>query len=126
MSATRRPTLKLVPKPSEAQIQKQILDYLALLPGITAVHYPAGGADPQHRRRMAVNGTPNGVPDILLFRSVAGAPATVAFMEVKRPGGRLSPAQLLWRAWCADNNAPHALVTSADAAEAALREWRWL
>lgn len=84
---------------------------------------------------MARAGSPAGVPDIILLRPAAltlpdaAEPQpglAAAFMEVKRPGGRLSPAQLGWRDWCHAVGAPWALVTSIDDANAALTDWGWL
>lgn len=130
---SRRAKLTTLPPPSERDIQRGVLHYLAAR-RITAIHYPAGGTDARWRAMMARAGSPAGVPDILLLRpatmTLSDATPTpglaAAFMEVKRPGGRLSPAQTGWRDWCRAVGAPWALVTSIDDAQAALTDWGWL
>lgn len=56
---------------------------------------------PKHARR--------GVPDIIVVRK-----GTVIFLEVKRPGGKLSPDQEDFRADCAREGVQYYVVTSLD------------
>lgn len=49
-----------------------------------------------------------GLPDLLVFRR-----ERFAFVEVKKPGGKLSPAQETFRAQCIEAGVPHHVWTSA-------------
>ena len=77
---------------SEDSIQRALVDRWRWLgaPGSILAHLPNGGfRNKATAGRMRAQGVLPGVPDLLI-----GSPASgLAFMELKRRGGRLSPAQ---------------------------------
>jgi len=95
---------------TESAIQSAILDALRL-----AGHWPmrvnAGGY------RAGARLAPAGTPDICLID-------LGAWLEVKAPGGRLSPLQRRWHAKAKRKGVRVAVVTSVDEAMAAVRGWQ--
>jgi hypothetical protein len=67
-------------------------------------------------------GVAPGWPD-LIFMDLAGS---IAFLEFKRRGGRLSQAQEQFRTACQERGVRHAVCYSFAEAEAQLREWHFL
>lgn len=109
------------PVPTEDQVQRGILAYLAnALPPeafCTAVN-PVPGKTPAAAGRSKALGMVAGVPDLLIVYD-----GRALFIEVKRPGGRLSEAQgrvhaLLWKA-----GAAVAVCSSVEDVEHVVREW---
>ncbi len=108
----REPKKRAAP---EAAIQKAILDRLRWH-GVFAAHVPnAGKRSAVTGRRMKAEGLRPGFPDIIAIKH-----ERVAFLEVKAPKGRLSPAQVECHAELLRHGYSVAVVTSADAAVEAL------
>ena len=105
----------------EAAIQRAIIARLRLS-GIVCHHSPnAAKRSVISGRRIKADGMITGWPDL----TVVGPEGLVAFLEVKAPGGKLSPAQ----AEIGDmlNRMGHtwAVVYSHSDAAAALQSWGW-
>ena len=89
----------------ESEIQREILRYLALVPGVTAWRNNTGAMFGEHKgKRWAVRFGKKGLPDIIGWRSASVIPAETdgyAFepwarflaIEVKRPGKTATPEQ---------------------------------
>jgi hypothetical protein len=106
---------------SERQIQRAILRRLAevLPPDVTWLHVPNQTAAPaEYAKALLGDGMKPGAPDLLLFCCGRGYG-----LEVKRPGERATPVQEAFHARLKASGVPVAVVTSPDAAEAALRRW---
>jgi hypothetical protein len=85
-------------------------------------HFPAGGRrDAKTAAKLKRMGTKPGVPDLILFAPdpVRGA----HFLELKRRGGRLSPAQQAFADWARGYGYCHEVVADYDSALAVLRGW---
>lgn len=105
----------------EAAIQRAIIARLKLS-GIVCHHSPnAAKRTVIGGRRIKQDGMITGWPDL----TVVGREGLVAFLEVKAPGGRLSPAQADIRAMLFRMGHTYALVYSQDDAVTALQEWGW-
>jgi hypothetical protein len=110
-------TTRRAPKQSEAAIQRAILHVLTakgywawrVNSGATVVGEGAG-------RRM-FRGAPPGTPDIRVEAPVQG------YLEVKAPGGRMSPSQLTWHEKAEKWSVNAAVVHSASEAIAAVQRW---
>jgi len=91
-------------KPLESDIHKQVANYLDLTLPVSSVWSTIGhGGMPLHPRtaaRLKAQGLKPGIPDVLIVWQ-----GRAIFVEIKRPGGRLSPAQ----------KAMHERITSAGA-----------
>ena len=73
---------------SEATLQREIVLCLRKA-GYLVTHVPIGDAWSRRRIRQSYMGTQPGWPDLV----VCGSEGEVVFVEVKLPGGKLSPAQ---------------------------------
>lgn len=113
------------PRPKESDLHKAVVSLLrkAAPHGVIFFHIPNG------EKRSAITGARlkklgvrPGVADLGFV--MAGGRA--AFLELKRPGGRLSPDQRLFAAECDLAGAFYAVVDNIDAAVAVLKEWRIL
>jgi uncharacterized protein (UPF0335 family) len=106
---------------SEREPQRAIVQHLRLLaPNAIWWHTPNG----EHRSkrtgaRLKALGVQPGVPDLCF---VLGD-GTVAFMELKRPGGRLSPEQRAFEERCTARGVPHCVIADLDSALAILLGW---
>jgi hypothetical protein len=91
-------------KPLESDIHKQVATYLDIALPLSSVWSTIGhGGMPLHPRtaaRLKAQGLKPGIPDVLIVWK-----GRAIFIEIKRPGGRLSPAQ----------KAMHERITSAGA-----------
>ena len=100
----------------EAAIQKAIIDRLRWH-GVMCIHVPnAGKRSAIAGRRIKAEGLRPGFPDLVALQG-----GRAAFLEVKAPKGRLSPAQVECHAELARQGFDVAVVTSQDEALAALR-----
>ncbi len=84
--------------PLEADIQRAILDYLRLaLPGYLTFHIPNGGRRGRvEAARLKGQGVLAGVADLCIL----GPGGFCGWIEVKRPGEKLTPAQERFRDDC--------------------------
>jgi hypothetical protein len=106
-------------KPLEKDIQKQILDYLALCRILAWRNQSTGIFDPRRGVFRTLTGL-KGVPDILgiLFDG------TFLGIEVKRPGGRMSPEQQAFMAQAKAKGACVFMAESVGAVEKELELWQ--
>lgn len=106
----------------EIDIQRQIVNWLrAVLPRKYRCFAIPNGAR-RTRSGLASNAVPGltpGVPDLMI---VGGGEAM--FIEVKRPGGKLSDAQSEFGTWCAlEGAAGWCVAYSVDDVRTALAHW---
>lgn len=99
-------------RPTETAIHRAVVQLLTLTcaPDVVWMHIPNGEA----RNRAVAGklkglGVQAGVPDLLLLRG-----GRARFVELKRPGGRLSPVQREMRAALVGAGASVEVVTSVD------------
>lgn len=111
--------------PTERTIQRETIKALAKL-GLFSFHIAnerqLSGTRDQVNRQAAVmkaDGRVRGVPDLL----VMGRGGRVGFLEIKRPGGIVSAAQLGFMAMAERMGIPCAAVCSVEDAVKAVREW---
>lgn len=84
--------LKGAPQPTELQVQRAILNYIAVAhPGAMAWHVPngLGGHTDGQKLRRHYEGVRAGVPDL----TVLFPQAVAVFVEVKKPGGKIADSQ---------------------------------
>lgn len=100
--------------PKESHIVSSICDYLAARRYFFWRQNTYGIFDTTTQRHRALpKHSMRGVPDIILIREGA-----FIGLECKRPGGRLSPDQLLFRHRCQEAGAQYHTVTSIDDVQA--------
>lgn len=105
---------------TERTVHTAILDYLnAVLPDshltVHLYNNPRSAAAGAVAKRM---GMLAGIPDLMVIRPLG----RIAFIEVKKEGGRLSAAQMAFRLYCKQWGAPHAVCRSIDDARDFLAE----
>jgi hypothetical protein len=113
------------PQPSERQIQRSILAMCGVaFPDVLIAHVPNGahlsGDDRARCMQMGAlkgDGLKIGFPDLIAIWNHG-----VAFLEVKRPGGKLSPQQLIMHVRLNELGFTPAVVTSPGEAFAFLKE----
>ncbi len=113
----------------ERAIQREIVRAVRQM-GFRAVHVPNGGSlagDEQARMRQGVarrmDGCVTGFPDLLLMRPGTGE---VVFLEIKRPGGRLSDAQDACIAHMRNDGFRVGTASKLDDAIYWLKKWKWI
>jgi hypothetical protein len=117
----RKARIAQVSAASEHAIQAAIIEYLrAVLPrtyrAVAVANSPRSAiAGAKEKAR----GMAKGFPDMILI----GPDGVCAFMEVKRPGGRLSPEQAEWGEWIVNGGGEYAVVRSVDDVAACLKAW---
>ena len=105
----------------EAAIQRAIIARLRMS-GIVCHHSPnAAKRSVIGGRRIKADGMITGWPDL----TVVGPEGLVAFLEVKAPGGKLSPAQSEIGDMLTRMGHTWAVVRSQDEAVATLQSWGW-
>jgi hypothetical protein len=104
-------------RPTEAQVQRAIIDRLRLM-GALAVHVPNAGLRSERAgQRLKGEGMRPGFPDLVVIGQ-----GRVCFLEVKAPGtGRLSVRQIECHEEIRRRGAQVFTVTSQDEAVAACR-----
>ncbi len=111
------------PRPCpEATIQASIVDLMRFKghKRLIFYHCPNGlPSSPRSVARFVRLGMRAGVPDL----SLTLPDGRSAFLEVKRPGGRLSPEQKAFLEQCVVNGIPYAIVHSSEEAEQVLSGW---
>ena len=107
----------------EDVIHKEVLAWIrAVSPSTLVFHTPNGmNSSPATWKRMEALGAMPGIADLCLVCAAPG-PA-VAFLEVKGPKGRVSPAQVNFRHLVEGMGIPYAIVRSIDDARAAFKAW---
>jgi VRR-NUC domain len=106
---------------AEARIQASIVEYVRLVaPGVLIFAIPNGGLRSKaEAARMKWTGTLAGVPDL----AIVAPGGRVFFIEVKSPGGTLSPDQRAIRDWLVALGSPPAICRSIDDARRAFLAW---
>lgn len=106
----------------EEGLQKAIWQHIVLLGNPKAIAYAVPNGEYRSKRtgaRLKAQGVVAGVPDLAFVLPDGRA----AFVELKRPGGTLSPAQKAFHAKCAAMDVPCAVIADIDTAVATLRGW---
>lgn len=114
--------------PTERTVQRSIIKAAGKL-GIWCCHIPNGShlaGDSHARMRQTValkaDGMRPGMPDLLCF--MRGG--RVGLLEVKRPGGYLSPQQMACIARIDQFGVPTGAASSVDEAIETWKQWRWI
>lgn len=108
--------------PSEYQIQRAIVDLLAIARHRDLICWHTPNGEDRHARvgaKLRLMGVLPGVPDLCFVLPSGRA----AFIEVKAPKGKLSPEQMAFQLRCATVGAPYAVVRSLDEAVDVLTLW---
>jgi VRR-NUC domain len=108
----------------EGQLQAAVFQHLAVraTTGTFAFHCPNGGArSPIEAKILKGQGVVPGVPDVIAIRQ-----GEVFAVELKAPGGRLSPAQLECHARLQAAGAKVATAAGIDEAIEQLEQWNLL
>lgn len=107
-------------KRPEQALQRAVVDYLRLaLPSHIVIHVPNGGGRSHIEAAILKGiGVRAGVADLLIMGD-----GRVWHLELKRPGGRQSPAQVGYQAECVAKGLPYAVASSLEEVEAALASW---
>lgn len=115
------------PVASEMAIQAAVLDVLRVAyPDVFVFSVPNGGMimDPRTVAKLKWQGLTPGVPDLVLcWKAAAWESPRCGFLEVKRPGGYLSPEQKAVHAILTSKGHRVAVVRSVDELHAVLDEW---
>ena len=106
---------------AEAKIQASIVQWIRLVaPELVCFHVPNGGFRTKaEAARLKWIGTLAGVPDLI----VLGLDGRAFLIEVKGPGGALSPEQIVIRDRCTSLRIPYCVAQSIDDARVAFRLW---
>jgi hypothetical protein len=106
---------------AEARIQAAIVEWIrTVAPQLIAFHVPNGGyRTPAEAARMKWVGVLAGVPDII----VLGLDGRCWLIEVKGPGGSLSPDQRAIRDRCTVLRIPYCVAKSIDDVRVAFGIW---
>ena len=106
-SLTRQEARALLAPQTEEQIQRQLLGWLkAVCPSAIVFAVPNG----EHRNKITAaklkgQGVLPGAPDLVIAHD-----GVIAFVEVKRPKGRQSPAQIAFQDKCSEQRLPYGVV----------------
>ena len=106
---------------AEARTQAAVVEWIRLVaPDLMAFHVPNGGLRAKaEAARMKWVGVLAGVPDIV----VLGLDGRCWLIEVKLPGGSLSPEQCVIRDRCVAMRIPFVVAKSIDDVRLAFRLW---
>ena len=98
------------PAPLESVVQRAVLDYLETQPRVLWAMRANAGLQVvgEGRHRRAIKGAPAGTADII----VCGPGGRFLGIEVKRPGGKLTAAQIRWAEMIRDLGGVAEVVTS--------------
>ena len=121
MTRRKKQTPSGVPVPYEKDIQKAIVDYISYAcPSVLVFAVPNGAIrSAGGRAGNAVPGLRPGVADLCMI----GPGQRVWFIEVKRPGGKISQAQKEFWTSCRARDVPYDVVYSLDEAIDTLSNW---
>jgi hypothetical protein len=130
LAAGRRPHLRKAAnsevrprdRNAEARIQAAIVEWIRIVaPTLIAFHVPNGGLRSKaEAARLKWVGTLAGVPDVV----VLDLDGRCWLIEVKGPGGSLSPEQCVIRDRCVAMRIPFVVAKSIDDVRHAFRLWR--
>lgn len=112
-------------KTAEAELHKAIWQHILLYGAKDVIAFHPANGEVRSKRtgaRLKAMGVVPGVPD-LCFTLADGHSA---YMEIKAPGGRLSPEQKAFQRKCELMGVEYACVFGIDAALAVLRAWNVL
>lgn len=118
----RDPVTRRILTPSEHLIQVRLMDALALVaaPGVYWFAIPnQSNRGAVSGQKMKDEGVRSGVADLCIMLPQG----RVAWLEMKKPGGRLSDTQKEFRDRCAFLNHPWAVAFSVQEALIYLRSW---
>lgn len=107
MTLTRQEARALLVPQTEEHIQRQLLGWLkAVCPNAIVFAVPNG----EHRNKVTAaklkgQGVLPGAPDLVIAHD-----GVIAFVEVKRPKGRQSPAQIAFQDRCSEQRLPYGVV----------------
>lgn len=107
MTLTRQEARALLSPQTEEQIQRQLLGWLkSVCPNAIVFAVPNG----EHRNKITAaklkgQGVLPGAPDLVIAHD-----GVIAFVEVKRPKGRQSPAQIAFQDRCSEQRLPYGVV----------------
>lgn len=107
MTLTGQEARALLAPQTEEQIQRQLLGWLkAVCPRAIVFAVPNG----EHRNKITAaklkgQGVLPGAPDLVIAHD-----GVIAFVEVKRPKGRQSPAQIAFQDKCSEQRLPYGVV----------------
>lgn len=113
------------PPPSEFELQCKVADDLRrwATPNWAWTHFPAGERrDDVTGARLKRMGLMPGWPDFILIAPAQSHPRP-HFLELKRPGGKLTEHQAGFALWCQLNKCPHAVTSDYRTAVRILQAW---
>jgi hypothetical protein len=114
--------VRKAPPPLEFRSHCVVADYLGYLisPGWLWTHFPSGENRTEATgARLKRMGLQKGWPDFILISPTGIFHA----LELKRPGGTLTPEQKDFRLHCIAHGWPYSLAYSVDEAKAVLNAW---
>lgn len=121
--ATKKPARKATAKRRdlEGPVQKAVLrEIRELFPDVFVAHVPNGGMrNARVAAQLKAQGVVRGVPDLMLIP----LHGRVGFIEVKAPGGSLTPEQKEFRDMCAARDIFFAVIDNAEQVEQCLKLW---
>jgi hypothetical protein len=112
--------------PSEFQLHCAIADTIKrwLSPNWVFNHIPLGEERPATAgARLKRLGTQPGWPDLIFLPPREHSIARPHFLELKRPGGKLTEHQAGFALWCKLNDCPHAVTSDYRTAVKILQSW---
>lgn len=106
---------------TEETLQQAIVTAISrIAPKVYCFHIPNGGLRSMTEAiRMKAGGVRRGVPDLCLILSTG----EICFVEVKAPGGRLSPEQMSFSLLCLNRSIKWALLNDVGQVQTLLSEW---
>lgn len=107
--------------PPEDIVQRWIIGEISdLAPEIFVAHVPNGGKRGKFEAfRLKESGVRRGVPDLLCVLSTG----EVAFIEVKKKGGRMSPEQTAFRQMCITRGTKYIVLDDHKQVKVTLETW---
>ena len=116
------PEPKIQRRDDEAQLQIALVQHLRLLSPDNVIWYAVPNGEKRSKRtagRLKAQGVVSGVPDLAFVL----ADGRSAFLELKSPVGRLSPAQKSFGEKCARMEIEYAVSSDLDQCLSILKAW---
>jgi hypothetical protein len=123
---SRRQRGVAAPPPLEFELHCLVADTIRrwATPNWVITHYPAGERrDAITGARLKRMGVVPGIPDFLLFPPAEAPDHHCHFLELKRPGAKLTDHQAGFALWCGLNGYPHAVTSDYHTAVRILQSW---